>query len=136
MKGIVWGRFYVHAAEKLEEVINDYLKAGIKVIKRANSKGVSHVRFSNDDYWEALGMTESARGRCVNVSYIENTIPDDFVTSFMISSILPSIMEVVPLSVCISSSTPALSSLVPSTRLFAFSPSFLSEVLPAIAAIT
>lgn len=84
MKGIVWGRFYVHAAKKLEEVINDYLKAGIKVVKRANSKGVSHVRFSNDDYWEALGMTESARGRCVNISYIENTIPDDFVKTIIL----------------------------------------------------
>lgn len=84
MTGIVWGKFLTHANDKLEEIIADYIKLGVKVTKRVSNHYQSYVVFNNDDRWEAVSMRESAKGKKANISYIENTIPDDFIRTIIL----------------------------------------------------
>lgn len=79
MKGAVWGATMERARMKLWEIVEEYELIGIKTIKRVNNSSSTWVEFENGDIWRAVRSFESSRGIKVNVSYVDYTIPKDFV---------------------------------------------------------
>lgn len=80
MKAIVWGNTLEEASEKLDEIEEKYEQYGTaKLIRKTKTKNSHILEFDNKDYWMARSARESARGSRCNISYIEATIPLEFI---------------------------------------------------------
>ena len=77
MTGIVWGKNFFTACQKLDSIKNDYLASHIDVIKEIHSKDEYKLAFKNGDEWQALSATVNAYGYCANISYIDSTIDSE-----------------------------------------------------------
>jgi hypothetical protein len=75
MRGIVWGKTIERGREKLEEIVDDYIVMGHKILEKRVTKHHTAILFDNGDYWQAVRTTESsARGQRCNVSYIDHEL--------------------------------------------------------------
>ena len=74
MKGIVWGSTIERAERQLQQIIENYRIIGYTIDTYRKGKTQLNVLFNNGDYWIALGASESARGHCCNISYIDTLI--------------------------------------------------------------
>ena len=80
MKAIVWGNTFERASKKLDEIEKEYERyRTAKLIRKTKTKNYHILEFDNKDYWEAKSARESARGSRCNISYIEATIPLEFI---------------------------------------------------------
>jgi hypothetical protein len=78
MKGIVWGLDFQTACNELTEIIGHYVRHyGEEVIDRVvQTKHSYYVKFTNNDFWEALTVAEYNKGKKCNISYIDHRIND------------------------------------------------------------
>lgn len=75
MKGIVWGKTAERSQEKLQEIIDDYITMGHKVLEKSVTRHHTAILFDNGDYWQAIQATESStRGQRCNISYIDHEL--------------------------------------------------------------
>ena len=80
MRAIVWGTTFERASKKLDEIEEEYKRyRTAKLIKKTKTKNQHILEFDNKDYWIAKSARESARGSRCNISYIEATIPLEFI---------------------------------------------------------
>ena len=80
MKGIIWGNTLKNASNKLNEVEENYKRyKTANLIRKIKTKNEHILEFDNGDYWIAKSARESARGCRCNISYIDATIPLEFV---------------------------------------------------------
>lgn len=79
MTGIIWYNKNPEAAEKkLMRIIGRY-QCQISNIKK--SRYSIYVVFENGDCWETRPANDSARGCKCNISYIEDTIPQEIINN-------------------------------------------------------
>ena len=82
MNGIVWGSTFERAVKKLEEIEENYLKnTNEKILSRRKGSHSYEFVMTNGDYWKAVSAHESMRGCKSNISYIDNEIDFDFISS-------------------------------------------------------
>lgn len=76
MRGIVWGKTFEYARNKLTEIINDYVRYyGEDIIEDVQcNKYKYEVHFTNGDCWMVKKASESNCGVRCNISYIDNNI--------------------------------------------------------------
>ena len=75
MRGIVWGKTIERSREKLEKIVDDYIKMGHKILEKRATKHHTTILFDNGDYWQAIRATESSGlGRRCNISYIDHEL--------------------------------------------------------------
>ena len=80
MKGIVWGNTFEIASEKLDKIEKNYkLYRTANLIRKIKTKNQHILEFDNGDYWKAVSARESARGSRCNISYVDSTIPLEFI---------------------------------------------------------
>lgn len=77
MRGIVWGKTIERSQEKLENIVDNYIIMGHKILEKRATKRHIAILFDNGDYWQAIQATESsARGRRCNISYIDHELKE------------------------------------------------------------
>ena len=80
MKAIIWGTTFEKASKKLDEIEKEYERyKTAKLIRKTKTKNYHILEFDNEDYWMARSTMESARGSRCNISYIEATMPLEFI---------------------------------------------------------
>jgi hypothetical protein len=87
MKGAIWCSSISKGNIELEKIIKDYARDGIKPIENRGYKKTyfgNNVTFDNGDFWKVIPARESARGYCVNISYIDSEIDKDTVNTVII----------------------------------------------------
>lgn len=76
MTGIIYGKTFDRAKNKLKKLVSDYTfyrNIGIKTQECARNRWV--VEFSNGDIWQALKYTKNTTcGRRANIVYIDHTL--------------------------------------------------------------
>ena len=76
MQGIIW---YWHnqtsAIDKLKQIVHNYEKIGIPILRKCFTKTESYVFFSNGDNWRVVQACDSGRGCKCNISYIQRGMP-------------------------------------------------------------
>ena len=84
MKGIIWAYESDGANEKLLEIEEQYARMDIKTIRRVISKSAgSWILFDNDDIWRVVRASDSGRGHCANVSYIDRRISQEVINTII-----------------------------------------------------
>lgn len=84
MKGIIWAYESDGANEKLLEIEEQYTRMDIKTIRRVISKSAgSWILFDNDDIWRVVRASDSGRGHCTNVSYIDRRISQEVINTII-----------------------------------------------------
>lgn len=82
MKGIIWGRTSTSAIDKLDQIAAQYEQLHIYPI----SKNEYNIIYENGDYWRiCLGNTFSRGYKC-NISYIDNSIPNEIIETIILPS--------------------------------------------------
>ena len=77
MRGIVWGITIERSQEKLEKIVDDYIKMGHKILEKRVTKHHMAILFDNGDYWQAIRATKSSGlGRRCNISYIDHELKE------------------------------------------------------------
>jgi hypothetical protein len=74
MKGIVWGKTIEKGREKLEEIVDDYIAMGHKILEKRVTKHHTAILFDNGDYWQAIQAIENSKGQRCNISYIDHEL--------------------------------------------------------------
>jgi hypothetical protein len=74
MRGIVWGKTIERSQEKLEEIVEDYITMGHKVLEKSVTKHHTAILFDNGDYWKAIQAIDNSKGQRCNVSYIDHEL--------------------------------------------------------------
>jgi hypothetical protein len=76
VRGIVYGKTFQTAINKLEQIIAEYaLFEKTEVVYQQKTHSGQVVRFKNNDIWTAMHATPSnTRGRRCNIVYIDNNI--------------------------------------------------------------
>lgn len=84
MKGIIWAYESDGANEKLLEIEEQYARMDIKPIRRVISKSAgSWILFDNEDMWRVVRASDSRRGHCANVSYIDRRISQEVINTII-----------------------------------------------------
>jgi hypothetical protein len=79
VRGIVYGKTFQAAMNKLERIVADYvLFENTEIVYQHKARsGNQVIRFKNNDVWTAMVATSSNTcGRRCNVVYIDNNIED------------------------------------------------------------
>jgi hypothetical protein len=78
IRGAVWGKTVASGNEQLAKLVSDYERIGIYPYEKSYRRSPlgDSVQFDNGDFWRVLRATESSRGHCVNISYIEHGIDE------------------------------------------------------------
>lgn len=86
MTGIVWGNSFYRAKIKMQDIIEDYARMNISIVKQNQmaSNGPLYIDFENGDHWIARGLSESARGYKCNISYIDVNISEESVRNLIL----------------------------------------------------
>lgn len=74
MRGLILGKTYILAKEKLSEIIHGYEEMKIDPIYCNVTDFKTEIEYSNGDYWEAIRFSDNARGKRVNVIYVDKNI--------------------------------------------------------------
>lgn len=74
MRGIVWGKTIKRGREKLEEIVDDYIAIGHKILEKRATKHHTAILFDNGDYWQAVQAVENSKGQRCNISYIDHEL--------------------------------------------------------------
>lgn len=85
MRGIVWGSSFQIAKNKLKEIEEQYERLGYKPLtkRNGNASNTYELVYANGDMWQAVRVSENARGYKVNVSYIDRAIPDHLIDTII-----------------------------------------------------
>ena len=83
MKGIVWGKTFTSAIDKLDQIAAQYEQFHIYPIRIIKSKNEYIITYENGDYWRACCINTSSRGYKCNISYIDREIADDIVDTII-----------------------------------------------------
>lgn len=83
MKGIVWGKTFTSAIDKLDQIAAQYEQFHIYPIRIIKSKNEYIITYENGDYWRACCVNTSSRGYKCNISYIDHEITDDIVDTII-----------------------------------------------------
>ena len=90
MKGIVWGLNRPTCDGRLNKLITEYeLFWNIKPKKIRQSQQTYEVEFENGDFWIAVVIAESARGRKCNISLVDERIPYELIPIIKSCTICP-----------------------------------------------
>lgn len=78
MTGIIYGKTFERAENKLQKLVSDYgLYKNIEIKTQAHTRDRWAIEFSNGDIWQALRYTENATcGRRANIVYIDHKLAD------------------------------------------------------------
>lgn len=82
MKGIIWGNTEQIAIDKLNKMVEAYQMLGFSVVKRTKLD----CSFDNGDTWRACRCNDNERGRKCNISYIDEAIPKEKVSTIILPS--------------------------------------------------
>ena len=86
MKGIVWGKTFTSAIDKLDQIVAQYEQLHIYPIRIIKSKNEYSIVYENGDYWRACLVNTSSRGYKCNISYIDNNIPNEIIKTIILPS--------------------------------------------------
>lgn len=86
MKGIVWGKTFVSAVDKLDQIAIQYEQLHINPIRITKSRTEYIITYENGDYWHACCVNTSSRGYKCNISYIDNSIPNEIIETIILPS--------------------------------------------------
>lgn len=84
MRGIIW--YYTKrevGMEKLEQLVSNYVRMGIKLIKLVNNKVISEAIFDNGDYWKVCSSYQNSRGQSCNIALIERNTPEEIINTII-----------------------------------------------------
>lgn len=84
MKGIVWGKTFTSAIDKLDQIAAQYEQFHIYPIRIIKSKNEYIITYENGDYWRACCVNISSRGYKCNISYIDNSIPNEIIETIIL----------------------------------------------------
>ena len=84
MKGIVWGKTFASAVDKLDQIAAQYERLHIYPIRIIKSKNEYNIVYENGDYWRACCVNTSSRGYKCNISYIDNSIPNEIIETIIL----------------------------------------------------
>ena len=84
MKGIVWGKTFTSAIDKLDQIAAQYEQFHIYPIRIIKSKNEYIITYENRDYWRACCVNTSSRGYKCNISYIDNNIPNEIIETIIL----------------------------------------------------
>ena len=89
MRGIVYCSNFENGIQKLEQIIQDYEIMGITYELYNYRRGITtcSVEFTNGDYWKIVHASDSARGNCCNVAYIDRNISTEIVETIIMPTI-------------------------------------------------
>ncbi len=78
MRGIIYCKSSsINGNEQLKEIVDRYNKAHIAT-KICHYKATgSYAEFENGDIWKVVRASDSARGQCCNIAYVERSIDYD-----------------------------------------------------------
>jgi hypothetical protein len=78
VRGVIYGKTFQAAINKLEQIIAGYaLFEKVEVVYQQKTHSRQVVRFKNNDVWTAMGISSSKiRGLKYNVVYIDSNIED------------------------------------------------------------
>ena len=83
MRGAVWGSTFEVARQKLQQIVEDYKRIGIRTIRYVNCSSATFAEFENGDIWKALRASDSSRGSKINVSYIDYNISEEVINTII-----------------------------------------------------
>lgn len=86
MKGIVWGKTFTFAIDKLDQIVVQYEQLHIYPIRIIKSKNEYSIVYENGDYWRACLVNTSSRGYKCNISYIDSSIPNEIIETIILPS--------------------------------------------------
>ena len=86
MKGIVWGKTFTSAIDKLDQIAAQYEQFHIYPIRIIKSKNEYIITYENGDYWRACCVNTSSRGYKCNISYIDNSISNEIIETIILPS--------------------------------------------------
>ena len=86
MKGIIWGKTFTSAIDKLNQIAAQYEKLHIYPIRIIKSKNEYNIIYENGDYWRACCANTSSRGYKSNISYIDMNIPNEIIETIILPS--------------------------------------------------
>ena len=86
MKGIVWGKTFTSAIDKLDQIAAQYKQFHIYPIRIIKSKNEYIITYENGDYWRACCVNTSSRGYKCNISYIDINIPNEIIETIILPS--------------------------------------------------
>lgn len=88
MKGIVWGKTFASAANKLDQIAIQYEQLHINPIRITKSRtGTEYIiTYENGDYWRTCCGNISSRGYKSNISYIDMNIPNEIIETIILPS--------------------------------------------------
>ena len=87
MKGLVFGKTFERASNKLDEIIESYKIYRYEIVQERKGNHYHQVIFDNGDQWKAVNASENSRGNKANVAYIDREIDDEIVRSMILRCI-------------------------------------------------
>ena len=84
MKGIVWGKTFTSAIDKLDQIVAQYEQLHIYPIRIIKSKNEYSIVYENGDYWRTCCGNTSSRGYKSNISYIDMNIPNEIIETIIL----------------------------------------------------
>lgn len=86
MKGIVWGKTFASAVDRLDQIAIQYEQLHINPIRITKSKNEYNIVYENGDYWRTCLGNTSSRGYKCNISYIDNSISNEIIETIILPS--------------------------------------------------
>lgn len=86
MIGIVWGKTFASAVDKLDQIAIQYKQLHINPIRITKSRTEYIITYENGDYWRACYVNTSSRGYKSNISYIDMNIPNEIIETIILPS--------------------------------------------------
>ena len=87
MKGIIYGKTFKSAEQKMSDVLDEYERAKIPVATLQHSHCQETVIFENGDYWLAIGASDNCRGKACNIAYIDKDIDSNIISYVIMPTI-------------------------------------------------
>ena len=84
MKGIVWGKTFASAVDRLDQIAIQYEQLHINPIRITKSRTEYIITYENGDYWRACCVNTSSRGYKSNISYIDMNIPNEIIETIIL----------------------------------------------------
>ncbi len=75
MKGIIYYKDKNAGKLQLDQIISNYTKLNISIVRQRQTADSAFIRFTNGDTWDLVYISPNSRGRACNIAYIDNTIP-------------------------------------------------------------
>lgn len=87
MRGIIWYQNFATGLNKFENLIQDYKRINIEMIKTVSCKHNQTAYFSNGDIWELVCANENSRGKSCNIGLFEYGLPEELINTVLMPCI-------------------------------------------------